>query len=56
MPVSLANGYLGYTCTDKALKEGSYETQVAYSSLPAAGTEQLYVDTSARLLHQLHGA
>ena len=56
MPVSLANGYLGYTCTDKALREGSYETQVAYSSLPAAGTEGLYVETCARLLNQLHEA
>ena len=35
--------------------EGSYETQVAYSSLPATGTEMLYVDTCTRLLHQLHG-
>jgi len=53
MPIELANGYLGYTCTDKALVEGSYETETAYSSLPAAGTEKLYVDTAAELLQEL---
>ena len=37
--VSLANGYIGYICTDKALaQEGGYETWAAKSSLPAAGT------------------
>ena len=37
--VSLANGYIGYICTDKALKEeGGYETWAAKSSLPAVGT------------------
>ena len=37
--VSLANGYIGYICTDKALiEEGGYETWAAKSSLPAAGT------------------
>ena len=55
MPIELANGYLGYTCTDKSLKEGSYETQTAYSSLPAAGTEKLYVDTASDLLQELAG-
>ena len=37
--VSLANGYIGYICTDKALtREGGYETWAAMSSLPAVGT------------------
>ncbi len=37
--VSLANGYIGYICTDKALtQEGGYETWAALSSLPAVGT------------------
>ena len=37
--VSLANGYIGYICTDKALtQEGGYETWAAMSSLPAVGT------------------
>ena len=37
--VSLANGYIGYICTDKALtQEGGYETWAAMSSLPDVGT------------------
>ena len=40
MVATLANGYVGYVCTDKALQEGSYETWAARSSLPAAGTEE----------------
>ena len=37
--VSLANGYIGYICTDKALiEEGGYETWAAKSSLPDIGT------------------
>ena len=37
--VSLANGYIGYICTDKALiEEGGYETWAAKSSLPGVGT------------------
>ncbi|MBM4081095.1 MAG: hypothetical protein FJ278_15435 [Planctomycetes bacterium] len=53
MPIELANGYLGYTCTDKSLKEGSYETQIATSSIPAAGTEALYVETATELFRSL---
>ena len=37
--VSLANGYIGYICTDEALTEqGGYETWAAMSSLPDVGT------------------
>ncbi len=37
--VSLANGYIGYICTDRALRaEGGYETWAALSSLPDIGT------------------
>lgn len=53
MPIELANGYLGYTCTDRSLEEGSYETETCYSSLPAAGTEALYVDTATELFEEL---
>lgn len=36
---SLANGYIGYICTDEALTEqGGYETWAAMSSLPDVGT------------------
>ena len=53
MPIELANGYLGYTCTDRGLQDGGYETWTATSSLPEAGTERLYVDTSTELLDEL---
>lgn len=37
--VSLANAYIGYICTDRALtQEGGYETWAAMSSLSAVGT------------------
>ena len=37
--VSLANGYIGYICTDKGLtQEGGYETWAAMSSLSDVGT------------------
>ncbi len=37
--VSLANGYIGYICTDEALtQQGGYETWAALSSLPDVGT------------------
>jgi hypothetical protein len=37
--VSLANGYIGYICTDEVLtQQGGYETWAAMSSLPDVGT------------------
>ena len=50
--VSLANGYIGYICTDKALtQEGGYETWAAKSSLPAVGTVPTMEALVASLLH-----
>ena len=49
--VSLANGYIGYICTDKALtKEGGYETWAAMSSLPSVGTAPTMETVVASLL------
>jgi hypothetical protein len=53
MPIELANGYLGYHPTDQALKEGSYETWTAVSSLPGPGTEGLYMKTVRELFKTL---
>ncbi|MCY3722314.1 hypothetical protein F4X88_10775 [Candidatus Poribacteria bacterium] len=50
--VSLANGYIGYICTDKALiEEGGYETWAAKSSLPAVGTVPTMETLVASLLN-----
>ncbi|MYC78797.1 hypothetical protein F4X10_23770 [Candidatus Poribacteria bacterium] len=50
--VSLANGYIGYICTDKALtQEGGYETWAAKSSLPAVGTVPTMETLVASLLN-----
>lgn len=46
---SLANGYIGYICTDKALmEEGGYETWAATSSLGAVGTEPAMIAAAQR--------
>lgn len=50
--VSLANGYIGYICTDKALiEEGGYETWAAKSSLPDVGTAPTMETLVASLLN-----
>ncbi|MBC7287851.1 MAG: hypothetical protein H5T86_07370 [Armatimonadetes bacterium] len=51
--VELANDWLGYIPTDKALQEGSYETELATSAKAAAGTEGQWVETAVSLLEQL---
>ncbi len=52
--VSLANGYVGYICTDKALQEhGGYETWAGYSSLGTVGTGPAMQDCALELLGRL---
>lgn len=52
--VSLANGYIGYICTDRALtEEGGYETWAANSSLGGAGTAPAMETLASDLLAQL---
>lgn len=49
--VSLANGYIGYICTDEALtQQGGYETWAAMSSLPDVGTAPVMEAIVASLL------
>lgn len=52
--VSLANGYIGYICTDRALtEEGGYETWAANSSLGGVGTAPAMETVAGDLLAQL---
>lgn len=52
--VSLANDYVGYTGTRRAIaEEGSYETWAARTALPAAGEGERMVDAAQALLRRL---
>lgn len=54
MLVSLANGYIGYVCTDHMLtQEGGYETWAALSSMPGVGTAPAMETLSIDLLKRL---
>jgi hypothetical protein len=51
--VELANDYIGYCPTDKALEQGSYETRLARTAKAAKGTEGLFVGAAERVLQTL---
>ncbi|MGQ9554841.1 MAG: hypothetical protein ACUVWR_12085 [Anaerolineae bacterium] len=53
MTIELANDYVGYCPTDKALQEGSYETRLARSAKAAAGTEGAMVAAALAALGRL---
>lgn len=54
MLVSLANGSIGYVCTDEALtQEGGYETWASLSSLGGVGTVPAMESLSLSLLERL---
>jgi hypothetical protein len=53
MVVELANDWAGYIPTDRALGEGSYETDLGTNSMAAPGTEGQWVSTAVDLLKQL---
>jgi hypothetical protein len=52
--VELANDYVGYLPTDKAFREGGYETMLARSSRVGPGTESVLVGAALDLVRRLH--
>lgn len=56
MVVELANGYAGYSPTEKAFSEGGYETRTARSSFLAPGAGEAIVEASLDLLKTLLSA
>ncbi|MHB0876696.1 MAG: hypothetical protein ACYC5O_11715, partial [Anaerolineae bacterium] len=52
MAIELANDYLGYFPTDKALDEGSYETRLARSAKAAKGSEGAMVQAALTALRR----
>jgi len=50
----LANDYVGYLPTDKAFREGGYETTLARSSRVGPGTESILVGAALGLARRLH--
>jgi hypothetical protein len=55
MTVELANDWLGYFPTDKALREGSYENQLARSAKAAPGMEGATIAAALRALERARG-
>ena len=49
----LANDWIGYIPTGKAFKEGSYETDLAYSSRSQSEAGDMMVETALKLLERL---
>lgn len=52
--VELANGTVGYCPTDRALREGSYETWLARSACAAEGTEAAMIEAAVAALQAAH--
>lgn len=55
MTIELANDFVGYCPTDKALGQGSYETQLARTSKATPGTEAAMVGASLEALRRVAG-
>ncbi len=53
MVIELANDWVGYIPTDKALQEGSYETELGTNSMAVPGTADLWIETAVKLLNDL---
>lgn len=53
MVIELANDFVGYCPTGKALEEGGYETRLCTWAMAALGTEAQMVGTATRLLAEI---